>query len=155
MSEEKSLLKKVFDYIDEVTDPESGKTIIILGVEIDENGIPESQATKVMGTPANSLGGITLMSELLSSAKEDILSRIKERTSSNTIERSRSGSSTDEKIIKNMMTASEDSQKELFMKMSLLEKAGLLDEFYKSLDDEKEVNRIKNIMKDMKKKFGK
>jgi hypothetical protein len=132
MSEYKSLLKEAFDSFDSIIEKsgEDNYKMLVVGVEFDKDGMPTSRGMRCNGSPAVVLAGVTLLIEMLDELEGETLQKIK-----NLGEMSDKLSSLLSKL---GITDPSDSEK--------------LDSLLDSLPDD---DKIKRLLKEFKRKFGK
>jgi hypothetical protein len=131
MSDSESVLRKAFQFIDKEADSSDGSCIVIMGVEINAEGLPTGRAVKVMGSPAATLAALTLMEQSITETRKEVLTKLDEAT-----ERPQMA-------------------EEMIKKLETLDKLGMLDAFVNSLEDNEESDRIKKLISELKKRFGK
>jgi hypothetical protein len=78
MSEEKSILKEAFDSIDDII-KNSGSDdykMMVLGVEFNKDGMPTARGMRCSGSPAMVLAAITLLIRMLEEQEQETLDKI-------------------------------------------------------------------------------
>jgi len=83
MSEESKVLQQVFQMLEGITtDNNDGKSLLVIGIEIDENGYPTNKAIKCMGNPAQAIAMVEIGLRMLTETREDIHKRLERASDS-------------------------------------------------------------------------
>lgn len=130
----KHMTKRVVDFIESIPDEEIEGSFMILGVEFGSSGLPVAKVSKIYGSAASALACITLMEQLIEESKAGVLEKIDEMTE-------------DE--------PSEEKAKEVVNKIEKLEKLGIMDSLINTVKDPDEAARMKSLISELKKRFGK
>jgi hypothetical protein len=130
---DKSLLKSAFDAVDDVIKSkveDENYRLVMLGIEFDENGMPESRGLRCNGSPAIVLAAVTLLINMLEDLEQETLEKI------------------------NNLGEISERYNELLSKLGLkgATDPAKLDDFIDSLPDD---DKIKKLLKEFKRKFGK
>jgi hypothetical protein len=139
MSNQESLLKKAFNLVDEAAADDNG-CIVLLGIEINQEGVPVSKGIKVRGNPAATLASMTLLELLVQETKADVLSRI-------------SSTSDSDEVSKESVDLDKNSL--LVKQLAKLESLGLLTAFLDDVENNEKDERLRNMIKEFRKRFGK
>lgn len=132
----KHMTKRIVDFIESIPDEEIEGSFMILGVEFGNTGLPVAKVSKIYGSAASALACITLMEELLKESKQGVLDKISD-------------------ITEEVSEPNEEQAKELASKIDKLEKLGIMDRLIDSVQDPEEADKMKNLIKELKKRFGK
>lgn len=121
----KSTLQKAFDMLDDYDKIEKNKSLLMIAVEFDDNGFPSSRAVKCIGAPSSVLASITILRDMIDGMEEDTLGKIDK-----------------------MGEASENM-------MDILKEMGIEDPNDPRVEKLFKSEEFMNLMKDLKRKFGK
>lgn len=121
----KSLLQQAFDMLDDYDKTEKNKSLLMIAVEFDENGFPSSRAVKCIGAPSSVLASITILRDMIDGMEEETLGKIDKMG----------------EVSENMM--------------DILKQMGIQDPNDPRVEKLFKSEEFMNLMKDLKRKFGK
>lgn len=121
----KSLLQQAFDMLDDYDKTEKNKSLLMIAVEFDENGFPSSRAVKCIGAPSSVLASITILRDMIDGMEEETLGKIDKMG----------------EVSENMM--------------DILKQMGIQDPDDPRVEKLFKSEEFMNLMKDLKRKFGK
>lgn len=111
--------------LDDYDKIEKNKSLLMIAVEFDDNGFPSSRAVKCIGAPSSVLASITILRDMIDGMEEDTLGKIDK-----------------------MGEASENM-------MDILKEMGIEDPNDPRVEKLFKSEEFMNLMKDLKRKFGK
>lgn len=77
MSDSKTIMERIHELIDEyVKNENSDNNMVLLAVEFNKEGFPTSRSCRIMGSPATSIAGLHLLSEMIDDNLEEINQKI-------------------------------------------------------------------------------
>lgn len=124
----KMIMQEVFEHLDKAV-KESDNSLVMLAIEFSPDGFPISKTTKVSGSPASSLAGLTMMRSMIDEQIKSI----------------------DDKL--EMASSATEKLEEI---MNLLRTTDVNDERLKDfIDNTEEGGKLKELIKKLKKDFGK